>query len=197
MKQGIFLDADGVLWPDIKLGGIMTGFDKAKQNLTKLRSSIVRSEKYSFLVVSNQTLAARNLIPEYEFREFVSDFFEKLIDLELLDDYKICFHHPRAINKNLRSTDCLCRKPRPGMINELLLRHHLSPDKSVIVGDRITDVIAGQLAGLSIKVLLSGSRSFELNDSFISESMLTSIRLFAAKDLTEVATIINKWRIDD
>jgi len=193
MKKGLFLDGDGVLWPDVALGGILTGFNQAKKSLIDLKSSIFDSENFVFLVVSNQTLAARNLIPEQEFRDFVTDFFERLIDLELLDGYAICFHHPKALNESLRSANCSCRKPRPGMINSLLEKNSLSSEKSLIVGDRVTDIIAGQLAGLSLKVLLSGPRSFEFNDSDRTESEITSIRLKPASDLLDVAHVINEW----
>lgn len=193
MKKGLFLDVDGVLWPDVSLGGILDGFNEAKENLTELKSSIFDSENFVFLAVSNQTLAARNLIPEQDFRDFVAAFFESLVNLELLDDYATCFHHPKALNESLRSTNCSCRKPRPGMINSLLEKNSLSSEKSLIVGDRITDIIAGQLAGLSLKVLLSGPRSFEFNDSDRTELEITSIRLKPASDLSDVANVINEW----
>lgn len=197
MKKGLFLDGDGVLWPDAALGGILSGFNQAKKSLINLKSSIFDSENFVFLVVSNQTLAARNLIPEQEFRDFVSDFFERLINLELLDGYAICFHHPNALNESLRSTNCSCRKPRPGMINSLLEKNSLTSEQSLIVGDRITDIIAGQHAGLSLKVLLTGPRSFEFNDIYMAKSETISIRLKPASDLPDAVQVINEWRINN
>ena len=55
--QAIFLDADGVLWPDIGSGGILSGQDHSIQNLRQLSS--INSKQYLKIVISNQTYAAR------------------------------------------------------------------------------------------------------------------------------------------
>jgi D-glycero-D-manno-heptose 1,7-bisphosphate phosphatase len=191
--KGIFLDADGVLWPDTSLGGILNGLEEATNSLMSLRSSLSNPNDFSFFVVTNQTLAARNLIPEKEFARFTVDFFRTLIDMGLINDFRVCFHHPKAINKSLRDSECFCRKPRAGMITDLLQEYLIRPQRSVIIGDRITDIGAGQLAKLSLRILLEGSRPFEWNDNFVPDSALSSIRLIPANNLDDAATIINRW----
>src|SRR5262249_22579924 len=42
---------------------------------------------------------------------------------------------------------CACRKPRPGMLREAARRWALDLGRSFMVGDRWSDVVAGQAAG--------------------------------------------------
>lgn len=42
---------------------------------------------------------------------------------------------------------CWCRKPSPGMIYLACAQHNISPQCSVLVGDRSSDIEAGKLAG--------------------------------------------------
>jgi D-glycero-D-manno-heptose 1,7-bisphosphate phosphatase len=55
------------------------------------------------------------------------------------------------------SVKCECRKPRPGMINMLAERYKIDKKNSVIVGDKTTDVQAGDNAGLIKSFLISGA----------------------------------------
>jgi D-glycero-D-manno-heptose 1,7-bisphosphate phosphatase len=43
--------------------------------------------------------------------------------------------------------DCACRKPRPGLLLEAAQRWNLHLQRSVMVGDRWSDIVAGQAAG--------------------------------------------------
>ena len=156
----IFLDADGVLWKDIGPGGILSGKNHSIQNLRLLSS--VRQEIYLKIVVSNQTFAARKKMNYIKFRFFTYTFFKSLIKLGLLDDFAICYHHPNAKNFFLRK-ECDCRKPLPGLINLMIEKHNISPEKSFLIGDRITDIQAGTSAGIKHLLLIANPRMLEIN----------------------------------
>lgn len=156
----IFLDADGVLWKDIGSGGILSGKNHAIQNLRLLSS--VRQEMYLKIVISNQTFAARKKMNYIKFRFFTYTFFKSLIKLGLLDDFAICYHHPNAKNFFLQKT-CDCRKPLPGLINLMIEKHNISPEKSFLIGDRITDIQAGTSAGIKHLLLIANPRMLEIN----------------------------------
>ncbi len=55
-------------------------------------------------------------------------------------DFAICPHAPQD--------NCDCRKPSGKMIRELIEKHHLSPDHSYMVGDKLIDAEAGRDAGV-------------------------------------------------
>jgi D-glycero-D-manno-heptose 1,7-bisphosphate phosphatase len=59
-----------------------------------------------------------------------------------------CPHHPRD--------GCDCRKPRPGMLRRAADRLALDLDRSVLVGDHLTDVQAAHAAGCRAILVLTG-----------------------------------------
>jgi D-glycero-D-manno-heptose 1,7-bisphosphate phosphatase len=82
--------------------------------------------------------------------------------LELLDDYAICYHHPDANNVFLRR-QCECRKPNPGLIYSIAKKYNIDLQKSVLIGDRITDIQAGFAAGIQGLYLLINNGMLEIN----------------------------------
>lgn len=156
----VFLDADGVLWKDVGSGGILSAKDHAIQNLELLSSN---SAKLRFkIIISNQTYAARNNMNYFKFKSYVNSFFGSLIKMGLLDDYAICYHHPNAYNVFLRKK-CECRKPMPGSIYSMARKHNIDLQKSVLIGDRITDIQSGRAAGIQNLYLLLNDRMLEIN----------------------------------
>ncbi|NDE11656.1 MAG: HAD-IIIA family hydrolase [Chitinophagia bacterium] len=158
----IFLDADGVLWEDIGSGGILSGEDHAIKNLSLL--SLITSKQYLKIVISNQTYAARKKMAYARFKLFTYRFFSDLIKQDLIDDYAICYHHPNAKNFFLRK-NCKCRKPLPGLINSMVKKHNIIPQKSFLIGDRITDIQSGASAGIKHLFLIVNPKMLEVNEN--------------------------------
>ena len=71
-----------------------------------------------------------------------------------------CLHHPRALIKKYRS-ECNCRKPKPGLMIIAAKDHNLDLKKCFFVGDALSDVKAGRLAGC--KTVLIGQMTDMLN----------------------------------
>ena len=166
--SAIFLDADGVLWEDIGSGGILSGKDHSIQNL-KLLSSI-RNKWYVKIVISNQTYAARKKMNYIKFKSFTNTFFKSLIKQDLINDFAICYHHPSARNFLLRKK-CDCRKPLPGLINSMVRKHNISPQRSFLIGDRITDIQSGAAAGIKHLFLIVNPKMLEINENTSSQPL--------------------------
>jgi D-glycero-D-manno-heptose 1,7-bisphosphate phosphatase len=56
-----------------------------------------------------------------------------------LDGFKVCFHD--------NPDNCPCRKPKPGLILAAAAENDLDLRESWMIGDRASDVKAGQAAG--------------------------------------------------
>ena len=196
-KVGIFLDADGVLWPDTGAGGILEGLAEARRRLCSLIQTIERRENVFIGVVSNQTLAARATIPFEDFRFEVFSTFNSLQEDSLIDDFRVCFHHPNANYLPLRIENCSCRKPSPGMIIDLIRSHALQPSHSLILGDRITDILAARNADLNEAILLLGPRMLEANISMQGRHWGSLIQFRIARDFPEFLEILNWWIKND
>jgi D-glycero-D-manno-heptose 1,7-bisphosphate phosphatase len=65
-----------------------------------------------------------------------------------------------------KDANCLCRKPRPGML--LRARDELRVDlsESILIGDSITDIRAGQAAGVHCMLVLTGLGREQLRDHY-------------------------------
>lgn len=160
--RAIFIDADGVLWRDIGPGGILSGKNQAIQNL-KLFASITNNACLK-IIISNQTFAARKKMNYIKFRTFTNTFLKNLIRLGLIDDFAVCYHHPNADNFLLRRK-CECRKPLPGLIKSMLRKYSIVPQKSFLIGDRITDIQSGAAAGVGHLFLIINPKMLEINEN--------------------------------
>jgi D-glycero-D-manno-heptose 1,7-bisphosphate phosphatase len=63
-----------------------------------------------------------------------------------IQDIAYCPHHPLAVTDALK-TPCRCRKPEPGLLFDLADKWLIDLSQSVMIGDRSSDIEAGQRAG--------------------------------------------------
>jgi len=160
-KPCLFLDADGVLWEDQGPGTILRTLEICSQ-ARELINRFSDENDYLIIVITNQTSAARNLISLIELREVLVNFFKRSVNLAKIDAVYCCFHHPKAENLELR-TNCTCRKPSPEMILQASRKFNIDLDRSLFIGDRITDMQSASLAGIGHSFLLVNSKMFEIN----------------------------------
>jgi D-glycero-D-manno-heptose 1,7-bisphosphate phosphatase len=97
---------------------------------------------FELFVVTNQSGVGRgyfSLESVYVIhRQLQNDLREQ--KLSPFKDFAICPHSP--------DENCQCRKPSGKMIRELMEKHHISPDHSYMVGDKLIDAEAGKDAGI-------------------------------------------------
>ena len=67
-----------------------------------------------------------------------------------------CAHHEHAKLPEYK-TECQCRKPNIGMLEQARDKLGIDLSKSVVVGDRTTDILAGIRAGCSTILVKTGS----------------------------------------
>ena len=139
MTKAVFLDRDGVINYDVgyphKLEHLrlIEGVDTALLNL--------QNAGFELFIVSNQSGVGRGYFDKIAVESFNSSLLRKLEKKGIgIKDIKYCPHVP--------ADNCSCRKPEPGMILSLLNRYNLDPFSSFMVGDKKTDIAAGQKAGL-------------------------------------------------
>ena len=69
-----------------------------------------------------------------------------------VDAFYFCPHHPEAGPVR----DCLCRKPRPGMLLQARQDHGIDLSGSFMVGDKAIDVLTGRAAGAASLLVRTG-----------------------------------------
>jgi len=155
MSAAIFLDRDGVLIEDVHLLTnprdirVLEGVPQALRSL--------KEAGFQLIVISNQTVVARGLITEQEVCTINAEMEHPLEQAggPRLDGFYFCPHHPNATLPAYRIA-CECRKPRPGLLLRAAREHNLDLSACFLVGDRITDIIAGARAGCRTVLVQTG-----------------------------------------
>ncbi|MET4720012.1 HAD family hydrolase [Bradyrhizobium japonicum] len=147
MKRAVFFDRDGVLNEDV---GYL--HDRAEFRwMPGAREAVkaVNDAGYSAFVVTNQSGVARGFYNEAAISALHTWMAQELAEIGAhIDAFEYCPHHPEASVELYRRT-CTCRKPRPGMIVNLMKRFQIEPIGSFLIGDKLTDLEAAAGAGIS------------------------------------------------
>ncbi len=155
MNRAIFLDRDGVLIEDANLlisSKNIKIFEDVPQALLKLKTA-----GFLLIIISNQTVVARGMMTEKGMIELNNKIIARLIKKgsPQINAFYHCPHHPKATVPSYRQ-NCNCRKPKPGMILRAAHEHDIDLQNSYVIGDRITDIIAGSKAGCSTVLVRTG-----------------------------------------
>ncbi len=167
-QKCVFLDRDGVLNTDEEYYTFRAEdvflIEGVAEALKKLKEA-----GYLLIVITNQAGIAQNMYGPSEVKE-VHRLIEERSGVTL-DDLYFSPHHPNHSSRSLR------RKPDSLMIEKAMAKYNIDPAASWMIGDRLSDVLAGRKAG--VRSIFIGTRETEgdLGD-------------FQAKDLREAAEII-------
>lgn len=174
-KPAVFLDRDGVLCEEksyvCKLEE-MTVFPYTKDCIKK-----IKEKGYYAIVITNQSGVARGFFSE----EILVKMNSYLVEALDVDAVYYCPHHPQGKIETYRQ-ECECRKPKTGMIEKACQDFQIDMKKSYMVGDRASDILLGQNAGLTTILLESGYGTKRLEQEVAPDYVL--------KDLRDVVNIL-------
>ena len=104
---------------------------------------------YRVVVATNQSAIARGLITTRGLFEIHEALQRAAVQAGgRVDAFFFCPHK--------ESSDCQCRKPRPGMLLEIAQRFNISLKETFMVGDSLKDVQAAAAAGARPVLVLTG-----------------------------------------
>ena len=188
MVKAVFLDRDGVLIEDVHL----LSSSQEIQLIEGVPNSLTLLKKAGYLlfIVSNQPVIARGIITEKDVEEINSELEHLIFKAggPIIDGFDYCPHHPNASLPRYR-IKCNCRKPEPGMILKFAELFNVDLSSSYMIGDRITDIIAGKKSGCKTILVQSGMHldapieTWEPIDSIINAD-------FVCKNINAAAEII-------
>jgi D-glycero-D-manno-heptose 1,7-bisphosphate phosphatase len=145
LRPAVFLDRDGTLNVDVGYLHAIDQLELFPWTADALR--LLKRAGYLLVVVSNQAGIAQGMIApgfvEQAHAEMLRRVREAGGDLDAL---YFCPHHPRGAIKEL-ATNCRCRKPLPGMIDDAARDLGIDVARSWVVGDKWLDVQLGHAAG--------------------------------------------------
>jgi len=156
MNKALFLDRDGVV-------------NKEKNYLYKIEDfefidgvfetcRYFQDRGYLIIIITNQAGIARGKYTEEDF-EILTKWMIKEFEKENIKISKVyhCPHHPDF------SSECECRKPNPGMIQQAKKDFNIDLSQSILVGDKNSDIEAGINARIKINHLVKTGHKIKLN----------------------------------
>ena len=169
----IFLDRDGTL--NFDSGYISTVKNFKFYNFSLEALKLFDSASSNFCIITNQSGIARGLIKPSELdqiNDFIKNFFKKN-KLNLLDIY-FCADHPDNSSK--------FRKPNTGMFEMAIKDHGVEIKNSLIIGDNLCDIQAGNRLGIDTMLVLTGKgqqvrSSKKIKPTYIAKNILVGAKL--------------------
>jgi len=149
MGSFVILDRDGVINEDSR------GYIKSPDEWVPIAGSLkaialLTHHNIDVYIATNQAGIARGRLT----LEALDSIHKKLVhEVEKtggrIVDINFCPHHP--------NDNCWCRKPNPGLLEELATTHQLSLKEGCYVGDSLKDMTAAASAGCAGILVLTGN----------------------------------------
>ncbi len=188
--RAVFLDKDGTLVEDIPYNvnpSLIRLTDGATEALELLQDA-----GYAIFVVTNQSGVARGYFSEQDLSAVESTIRSLLLSSGILmDGFYYCPHHPQGTVAPY-AIECICRKPRPGLLLKAAHEHNIDLASSWLIGDILNDVQAGKEAGCRT-VLLNNGHETEWDRSAGRQPDFTVTNLLqAAQTILHAANLLER-----
>jgi D-glycero-D-manno-heptose 1,7-bisphosphate phosphatase len=169
-RAAAFLDRDGVINVDHGYTYRIEDFEFVDGTLAA--AARLHAMGFALVVVTNQSGIGRGLYTVEDF-DVLTDWMRAQFAAAgaPLAGVYWCPHHPvDAVGAYRR--DCDCRKPAPGMLLAAMRDLDLDPARSVLFGDKRSDLEAAVAAGVAERILLALNGT-SMPDSTVAGNLAT------------------------
>ena len=180
-RVALFLDRDGVVNEEI-------GYLSRREDVRFLPglASMCRTAQglgYALVVVTNQSGIARGYYDVAAFEELMGWMREELRREGVrIDAVYYCPYHPEhGVGEYRREHED--RKPSPGMLRRAAADLDLDLWRSLMIGDRCSDVAAANAAGLRQAFLLGGTERAACAGSYLPIATLAELEAWLQADI--------------
>lgn len=157
--KAAFFDRDGTLIKDVNYLSNIKKVEIFSEVISLC--SYLQNAGYKLFVITNQSGVARGYFGEdfvNKTHKYIQDLFgEKGVNFEA---FYYCPHHPHKAKESRYLRSCFCRKPMPGMFFKAEKDFGIDLKKSLMFGDKLSDIQSGIIAGCKsffIQDFLSGN----------------------------------------
>lgn len=178
------MDRDGTICKEV-------GYLKDRKNVKLIPGAAKAIRKineagWRTVVISNQSGVARGYMDENDVASVNQELMDKLAEENaFLDGIYFCPHHSQGHPPYKK--DCECRKPLPGMIYKAEADLNLDIGKSLVIGDKYTDVQTAQNLNIPGVLLLTGfgkeeykkyAQGWQIPPTYIAKNLLEAVEWF-------------------
>ncbi len=166
MQKAIFLDRDGVINVEKNYLYKIEDFEFIEGVFETLLH--LQSLEYKLFIITNQSGIGRgyytiddfNLLTNWMKKEFENSNIK-------ISQVELCPHGP--------DDGCTCRKPKIGMIENILKNHNIDLKKSWLIGDKSSDIKCANNANIKNTIQVKSGHEFSEEES-ISDYICPSIK---------------------
>lgn len=155
MNRAVFLDRDGVIVEDY---GYISKWNKNLLIQGSIEAiKLLNEHNFKVIVVTNQAGVAKGYFTEEDvilFHKLMKEYLEN--KGAIIDAIYYCCHDPNA--------NCDCRKPKPGMLQKAEKEFNIDLSQSYMIGDKKSDIDAGNAVGIKTMLVLTGHGTRELEN---------------------------------
>lgn len=180
MNRAVFLDRDGVI---IQEPPHYAHTPDQMRLIPRTEEAIrlLNENDFKVIVVTNQTGIAKGYYTE---KDVIS--FNQLMKEELelynakIDAILYCCHNP--------GDNCDCRKPKPGMLKKAEKEFDIDLQKSFLIGDKNSDILAGRNVGCKTCLVLTGHgteelKKYDIKYDFIAKNLYGAVKYILYKEV--------------
>ena len=140
-NKALFLDRDGTLNIEKDYVYRIEDFEFIDGIIDLIKT--YQEKGFLIFIITNQAGIARGNYTEHDYQVLTDWIINKLktYGIKIAKVYH-CPHHPDVTG------ECNCRKPKPGMILKAINEFNINPSESVLIGDKKSDILAGENAGI-------------------------------------------------
>ena len=178
-NRAVFLDRDGVINVDNGYVSKVDDFEFIDGVIEACQK--IKEKGYQLIIITNQSGIARGYFSEDDFINLTQWMDWSLADKGVeLDGIYYCPHHPEhGIGEYKQACDC--RKPQPGMIHNATEHLGLDLSQCYLVGDKESDIKAGQNAGIATNILIKTGKAIteqgQLDADYIIDTLADLVPL--------------------
>ncbi len=180
-EHAVFLDRDGTINVDTHFPHRVESLEFIPKAIEGLR--VLSALPLHIIVVSNQAGIALNIFTVEQMSQFNTELRTRIEHAGArIDAFYFC-PHLEAKHLSPEVSACACSKPSPGMLLEAAKDFQLDLSRSFLIGDKTSDIAAGERVGCVTILLKTGKAGRE-------ESALPIESEYLAENLYEGALLV-------
>ena len=182
MLPAIFLDRDGVIIKNrssyVRNWSHVVFYQSALTALARLSEL-----PYKIIIVTNQSAVGQGLISIATANELNHLIVAKIVKAGgRIDSLFMCPHLPLD--------HCSCRKPKPGLLVQAAEALSIDLKRSVMIGDAVSDIQAGQNAGVAKTILVLTGRG---RSQLMHEAIIHQKSFLIYQSLSHAVNHLDQW----
>jgi len=170
VSKAVFLDRDGTInVNNPEYTSRIEDFKFFPESITALKK--LSKGSFKIIIITNQSGIGRGYFKEKDLKKLHNWMVKELKKKGIrIDKIYYCPHKP--------SDNCLCRKPKPGMIMKAVKDFNLSLNESWLAGDGENDVILGRKTNLkTIKIGKKMPKELKIEPNYHAKNLLEAVNI--------------------